>query len=393
MTHPRILPQSARRLRDEPIDTAISITEQFGPRRATSLAEAQTAAYLDGRLRRAGLKVSADGFDAPAWAGWDGAALAGWMLLCVLLYRWQPVLAILCGLVGSSLAWYFLQRNGEPFFIKRRASQNIIATRALAQKPNQRIVLLAPLDTPPLLASVVRPFYDGQRAALTRLSACLLILLLAFVGTLIGALWLRLGCWYLQFAPLAMLLGMAGIDLWLRQKPVSIGAVSHAGALATLLGCAEELLAAEQIELWVVALGASESGSGLRDLLRRYPFEPSRTQFIALESIGSGELAYLTRVGLIQSLPSDANLLARAASADTNDRRIDTTPRPLRHAPTTLGSLRQSGWQAIGISCIGEDGRPALRASANDTAAALNATTIERAVRLVCALVRAVDAG
>ena len=65
-----------RRLREEPRDAINRIAGEIGARRATSLGEAQAAAYLDGRLRRAGLRVSAEGFRAPAGIGWDGVALA-----------------------------------------------------------------------------------------------------------------------------------------------------------------------------------------------------------------------------------------------------------------------------------------------------------------------------
>src|SRR5690349_16998561 len=65
-----------RRLREDPLDAVNRIAAEIGARRPTSLGEAQAAAYLDGRLRRAGLRVSADAFRAAAGPGWDGALLA-----------------------------------------------------------------------------------------------------------------------------------------------------------------------------------------------------------------------------------------------------------------------------------------------------------------------------
>src|SRR5215216_677818 len=64
-----------RRLREDPTDAVNRIAVEIGRRRPTSLGEAQAAAYLDGRLRRAGLRVSADAFRAAAGPGWDGALL------------------------------------------------------------------------------------------------------------------------------------------------------------------------------------------------------------------------------------------------------------------------------------------------------------------------------
>jgi len=55
-----------RRLREDPQEAIGRIAGDIGGRRSTSLGEAQAAAYLDGRMRRAGLRVSADPFCAVA---------------------------------------------------------------------------------------------------------------------------------------------------------------------------------------------------------------------------------------------------------------------------------------------------------------------------------------
>src|SRR5437899_8558299 len=78
--------QYLRRLREDPLDAVSRIAGEIGPRGATSLGEARAAAYLDGRLRRAGLRVSADSFRAPRSAGADGPLLALPALLSVVLY-------------------------------------------------------------------------------------------------------------------------------------------------------------------------------------------------------------------------------------------------------------------------------------------------------------------
>src|SRR5436189_6490 len=79
-----------RRLREDPLDAINRIAGEIGARRATSLGEAQAAAYLDGRMRRAGLRVSVDAFRAATSAGWDGVLLALLAALGVALYYWFP---------------------------------------------------------------------------------------------------------------------------------------------------------------------------------------------------------------------------------------------------------------------------------------------------------------
>lgn len=391
-TEPRTLLQLLRRLHDEPLDYATTLVEQFGPRGATSLGEAQAAAYFDGRLRRAGLKVSADAFVAPVWHGWDGTVLAVLLLASALLYRWQPFAALLFMLLGVVFAGVRLWRAGRPLLTEWRPSQNIIATRALAQKPTKRVVVLAPIDSPLQMPRWVRLIHDDNRSLVGSLIATLALLGLALIGVATSGLEPRYLFWLGQFVPVAWLLVSAGLDLWLRRAPATPGAVNHAGALAVLLACAETLTTAQQIELWVVAVGATRWGSGLADLLRRYPFEQGRTVFIALEGLGSGPLAYLTRTGLVLQHVADADLLAQAAAVDADDMLIDAEPRPYRQSLTTVGLLRQRGWRAIGIICLDADGQIPLRGSVADLPAALDADVLERAVRFVVGLVRRIDA-
>src|SRR5215216_3707787 len=93
-----------RRLREAPQDAVHRIAGEIGPRRATSLGEAQAAAYLDGRLRRAGLRVSADAFRAPAGIRWDAIAVAPLAWLSIILYYWAPFPALGIALVNLGLA-------------------------------------------------------------------------------------------------------------------------------------------------------------------------------------------------------------------------------------------------------------------------------------------------
>lgn len=388
---PRVLPQSARRLRDEPVDTATQIVEQFGGRGPTSLGEAQAAAYFDGRLRRAGMKVSADAFLAPTWNGWDGTVLALWVLAAIVLYRWQPLLALVLQLVAAAFVAFLWLRQGVPLLVEKQPSQNVIGTRALAQRPSKRIVVLAPLDAPTQIPRLLQAIFLGQPIMLGRSVACLLVVGLGLAGMFVGSLDGRYICWLLQFVPAAYLLVAAFTDWWLRRAPCSPGAIHHAGALAALLACAEELTAARGIELWAVAIGASESGAGLTDLLRRYPFEVASTRFIVLESLGAGSLAYITRSGVLRSITSDPTLLTHAAAVDADDPLINAAPQPLRHTPSLLERLRRKSWHAIGVSSLDAEGMPPFRASAADTPDRLDADVLDRAVRLVLGIVRRLD--
>lgn len=376
----------SRRLREDPLDAVYHVAETIGPRPATSLAEAQAAAYLDGRLRRAGLRVSADPFPAPASAGWDGP-LAGLLLAAgVPLYYWAPLGALALALAGTALALWQVLRPDWPLLARRRESQNVIGTRAPPRRSRWRVVLLAPLDSAPRAPAPARWLLEGQRLALARLASSAAVVLAALAGLWdVQRLW-----WYLQMPPALLLLLLGGLGLWLLRAPATPGAVSHAGALGVLLSSAELLGPTERVELWAVGLGATASGRGLADLLRRYPFERETTLFVALEGIGAGELAYLTREGSLGELAADADLLRYVAAADADDPRIDAAPRPYR-ASTAAGRLLRQRRPALAITCLGPDGRVPLRFSPDDTPAAVDGALLERAVRLVVNLVRQIE--
>jgi len=221
--------------------------------------------------------------------------------------------------------------------------------------------------------------------------ACGLIVVLGLLA-LDGPLGLRQLFWYLQIASAAYLLLMAGLDIWSMVAPSTPGAVNHAGALSAMLESADGLNALSQTELWAVALGASPSGAGLADLLRRYPFDRERTLFIGIESIGAGRVSYLTRAGIVPQRPSDPLLLQLVAAADADDPLIDAEPRPYTSEPVLVQQLQRAGRRTLTIIGLDANGQPAYRGSMADTPEDVDSQTLDRAIRLVVGLVKKIDA-
>lgn len=380
--------QYLRRLREYPLDAVNRIAGEIGPRRATSLAEAQAAAYLDGRLRRAGLRVSADPFRAPRSIGADGLILAVLAVISVALYFWFPLPSLALAVWSLLIALVISGQSGASLLARRRQSQNVIATRATAHAPRWRVVLLAPLDSPVAMSRFTRLIGDDVRPQIGRVVACALLTLFALVGILdVRRMW-----WYAQMLPVAYLLLLAILDVWTLRAPATPGAVSHAGALAVLLASAEELNGLQQTELWAVPLGATAAGVGMADFLRRYPFDNERTLFIGLEGIGAGTLSYVTREGVLRERAADPLLLQLVAAADANDPLINAEPRRYRRERTIVRPLQRGGRRALTITCLGADGEVPYRGSHDDTPEIAEAQTLDRAVRLVAGLVRKIDA-
>jgi hypothetical protein len=379
-----------RRLHEAPQDAVHRIAGDIGARRATSLGEAQAAAYLDGRLRRAGLRVSADAFRAPTGIAGDAIVLALLAAASVIFYYWAPLPSLALSVWNFAIAVVAFRRPAHPFLARKQPSQNVIATRALEAPPRWRVVLLAALDTPPATHQIARRLSAGMRSLLGRVIACGVIVMLALLA-FFGPLEVRRLFWYAQFVAVAYLAVLATLEAWQARAPATAGAANHAGALAAMLESADTLNALTQTELWAVALGASNSGAGLADLLRRYPFDPQMTLFIGLESIGAGLLSYVTREGRLPQRSADQLLLRLVAETDAADPLINIEPRPYYSEPTLMYLLHHGHYRTLTIIGLGTDGKPAQRGNPTDTPDQIDAEMVDRAVRLIVGLVKQID--
>lgn len=369
-----------RSARDEVVEVSRHLLTAIGRRQATSLAEAQAAAYIDGRLRRAGMRVNADTFQAPVNAGLLYPLLALLALGTGLLTHWLPLPASLFAL------WLLLLALGDaliplpPLLTPHRDSQNIIGTRASEQRPRWRVVLLAPLDSTPDRTSH-NNWIAGQRMAV--LGRSIALALLALVACLHAARpqehWS-----YVQVLPLSYLLVT---HLLLR---VHIGAApGGAGALAVLLAAAERLNALHTVELWTVALGATATGNmGLYNLLQRYPFPRSETLFLNLEALDRGQLTYATREGVLHIQGADPLLIRLAATINAADPLINVEPRPYHTAPSIAAPLRRRGYRALTLMThLPKDTTLTL----DMPLAQIDPQVLERATRLVVGMVQHLD--
>ncbi len=380
-----------RRLREHPLDAVNMIVGEIGPRRATSLPEARAAAYLDGRMRLAGLRVSADPFRAPVSIGAEGLLLALLALPGVALYYWLPLPSLFLFAWSLVIAVVAFGRP-LPLLARRRPSQNVIATRATTEAPRWRVVLLAPLDSPLAAGRLAQRFSSDRRPVIGRVVACGLLVLFALIGALNISLELSRAGWYGQVLPAAYLLLLAILDVQSLRAAATPGAVNHAGALSALLASAAELNGLTKTEIWAVGLGATNSDTGLADLLRRYPFNYEMTLFVGIEGIGAGRLCYVTSEGTLRERAADPLLLQCAAAADAEDPIIDAEPRHYAGDRTIARTLLRNGRRAMTITCLNADGQVPYRGSMEDTLAVVDGHTIERVVRLVAGIVRRLDA-
>src|SRR6185436_3995548 len=114
--------------------------------------------------------------------GADGLLLALPAVVSVVLYYRLPLPSLFLALWGLAIAVVMLRRPSATLLARRRPSQNVIATRATGAAPRRRVVLLAPLDSPPAMEKVVRLLADDVRAPVGRIAAFGLLVLFAILA-------------------------------------------------------------------------------------------------------------------------------------------------------------------------------------------------------------------
>lgn len=377
----------SERLKETPSDLAAHIVHTIGPRPPGSLNEAKVAALLDARLRQAGFRLSVESFRAFRLPGYDGIVWGTLAVLGVIIFYWMPLLATLIFAAGFGTtfltAWY-----STPLLARRILSQNVIATRAAAEAMRWRLVVLAPLSSPPATKRRLVAFGVGQTGLIVRTVAAALLVALSIAAHTPLPFDLRLWFWYAQAAPATILFAQGVAALFVQYAPATPGAISYAGALATLIESAARISPLKYTEMWIVGIGAGTAG--IDDLLRRYPFEVQHTLFVGLDGIGQGTLCYLAAEGAPRQRLADALLLRLAARVVDSGQA--TAKLCVYRGITCAGVLRRRGWRALGIAALDAQQRIPYQYERGDDFSKLDAAHLENAVRLVVGLARTLDA-
>jgi hypothetical protein len=377
----------------DPLETIRHLVSSIGARPATSLEEAQAAAYVDGQLRRVGMRVSADTFPAPIHSNpvYPLIALAG--LLIGLLTGLVPLPSLLLAVWLLVLVAFNMLVAPLPLPpLVSSSSQNIVGTRASEQRPQWRVILLGPLDSHPAEGGKEQLTRWQRAAAVSYLAACTLLVLLAALT--LATAWR--GWWYGQIVPVIVLVAAL---FPLQTRGTSL--VGSSTALAVMLKVAERLTALRSVELWVVALGATTtSDSGLRNLLARYPFSSADTLFLIIEKLESEHLAYAKKQGTLRQYAPDALLvrLLREHSAETAANPLPSCSYP---AATALAlPLHIRGYRAMSLlTCT--DNPAATAEKLKESVASLRAMSsgvatftpqmLEQATETIVGMVRRLD--
>ena len=366
------------------------LTQEIGARPATSAAEARAAAYVNSRLRQAGMEVDVQIFRAVPTESIPHGLLYLALAASPFIYLYNRPLAL--ALAVLAVVVFLAEQLAWPIFsswLPGGKSQNVIGTRPSAQDAQQHLIVMAHLDSG-RANLLYHPRWVGsyRRFYLVLLVAVAMLPILIGLGWLTGEVWL----WYAQLVPAGYI--TLALLLLLHQEiimPWVPGANDNASGVAVLLNLAEELQGLQYTTLWLVATGSKEAGRhGARSFLRHYPFPRESTYIVNLDTVGRGQLGIMVREGVLWGRPADPELVQLASESESSDITVDADPRVYYLTNTDAQAALARGLRALSIVAL-EEGRPAFRHWPNDTLANIHPALLERTARLVIGIARRLD--
>jgi hypothetical protein len=321
----------------------VQLEEQAQPRRAGSPGEAMMAAFVNGRLRRAGMGVATYPLDVTVRTGGSYIIVSLLGLLLLTMSLWLPILSLLVALI--LFGWLIVDVFGAPIppIGRRSASQTIVGVRAIEgaaglnpRAPRWRVVLLAPLDSTLAWGGVRLLAGSGRVGQSWRIGTVLLLVVATGVALLFPM------AWWLVALPSA--LGWLLLLLAALIQPLLQPAKGEIEALAALLSVAQREQRLRSVELWAVAVGATQvDPRGLAGLLHRLPFEPEATLFVSVERLAGEQLVLVTH-DTSMVLTADAEVLVESSEHLAHSR----LGWPPQRSPLTW-MLQRYGYRTLSI--------------------------------------------
>jgi hypothetical protein len=379
------------------LDDVQHLAGTIGPRGTGTPAEAAAADYVSGRLASMGLVSEKHSFRSVPSQNSFPIAISLIALLGAAIYPLEgPLTSWLASLICLTAGWSLWQtiRNGiNPlwYLLPKVPSQNIETCLFPKGSVEKKVVLLAHLDT-----NRCRLIWQSMSVrSLTPMTwltlsipFCMMFLYLA--GAILGGLF----WWWLSLPLAAYQVGT--IITLIRDDRVSFspGAHDNAASVAVALDIAARLSAKplQNTQVWFIFDGAEETDhAGTLDLLRRRGHDLRNAYFLGLEGLGSGEIVYLTRQGVIAYYYPDPDLLTVAATVASQHPEYSFHPAQMV-AEDDVRTLRGRGYRALGIA--GRDLHTGILPHwhrPDDTPEFVSSETMHRAADIITEIIREID--
>ncbi|MBI5566822.1 MAG: M28 family peptidase [Chloroflexi bacterium] len=394
-------------------DHARLLSEQIGPRGATSPEEQRAAEYARDQLQQSGISnARVEAFRSPR-SGWLPLTIAFSVAVWSTIICWagfyliyiprsavggegsarSPALGALIGAILCAFSAWTIYRlatyHQHPLhkWLSTATSHNAVGHIAAAGPATQHVVLVANVDTAPdswvfRTPRRTRLFYGALRLA----AASLLLSIIFFV---LGAL----EAWGFAFvaAGLCGFVQSAGILLTIQadQGDFSAGANDNASGVGVVLALAQQLREAplKQTEVWVVLAGSHTLGNGgLRSFMQQQPDLAKTAWFVGCQQVGLGDrVAYVRREGwLPRTTRADVRNLIERAATD----RAGQSPRPITTPRATpIGAALWRGCKSV---CVVMD-KQAKNGKADEAVTRLQLPALQQAHDYLGALLKMID--
>jgi len=383
----------------DPNDIA-TLATRIGPRPPGSPYERRAAGYVIERLQQMGVASTLLPVRVPRGFNLVYATLFVVAALSVPLALVSEILALVISLAALVLA--ALEVTGRPALSRlaaTRISHNVLGLIAPARglpagerEQPRRVVITAHLDT-------ARSGWLSQQPIVARLrllavATAASMILLPVLQAVALATPSRIP-WYASLVPLVILIGATVLLLQreLRGVPVA-GANDDASGVAALLGIAGALRRnpPRELEVWLLfTAGAEAGGAGMRQFLRDNLFDPDRTSFISLDSVGAGNIRFTRGEGLLLLRRSSPMLLRIAGEVAREHPEWGLRPQTHRLPATDQSVVLLHGYTAIGLFAADDQGFIPNWHQTSDTPERVDIRTVARAVDVALAMIRHLD--
>lgn len=344
----------------------------IGPRGATTRAERNTAQYLANTLEPLADEVLIQPIRSVPTSSWVFGLYYLLALGSVALLFIAPLLAAALALVVT--VCYLKELHSHEVLsqiLPKDRSQNVIARKEHPKKGDKlpRLILVAHYDTYRSSLLDHPNFFLGFRQALAAINLCIFgILVLSLAAALMVILGIQVPGFFpilaLPFA-LYLLLNLALLvhrEIWGEYIP---GANGNASGVAVMLesfaNIAKDLPPGG--EVWAVATGCKEVGNaGMHRFLDEFAETIADDYIINLDSLGSGQVKYVTGEGLFGPLPSDRDLVLAAAASIRQNPNLAVTPFIHENSMSDAIPALNRGYKTMSIMAFAEnEEQPNLR--------------------------------
>jgi hypothetical protein len=367
---------------------------RIGPRAPGSQQEQRAAEYVLASCRAAGVPAIAIPARAPIVSAWpELICLFGGLCAQLVTLLWG-ITGVVLGVVALAIYLSDILRHPRVLaMLPSRPSTTVLAIVPPRFSDLRRVVLTAGLDSPRVGLLSAGPL----TALRNRLEVVVAVALgVAALAAGVSQVVDRIREGFVLLVPAAALLALLALIAereW--RGAYSPGAITNASSVAALLAAAGRAWTnpAESVELWFLALAASEAGqAGMRQFLADNQFDADTTLFFNLESVGAGSLRYAISEGGLwprRAAPALARLVAAAAETDPA---LSVRPLARLWRDTPAGVASAAGYQALSVVGCDDHGYIPYRDQLSDTPDKVDVSSVARASRLALRVVELLDA-